>query len=108
MTDSAVLTTTPSSTSSTHMSDEEPHYFPPRKVILTKENLEAFQQSKTHETIVPYINSLNECIVGVKLTDDVPVSTVRKFVLVVFEFLLILFLTADCSAGTRFMVVCRP
>ena len=54
-------------------------YFAPRKVILTKENLEAFQQSKTHETIVSYITALNECVVGVKLTDDVPVSPVRKF-----------------------------
>ncbi len=53
-------------------------YFPPRKVILTKENLEAFQQSETHATIVSYINTLNECVVGVKLTDDVPVSIVRK------------------------------
>ena len=57
---------------------ESTTYFPPRKVILTKENLEAFQQSKTHETIVAYIDSLNECVVGVKLTDDVPVSPVRE------------------------------
>ena len=53
-------------------------YFPPRKVILTKENLEAFQQSETHTTIVSYINTLNECVVGVKLTDDVFVSPVRE------------------------------
>ena len=57
---------------------ESTTYFPPRKVILTKENLEAFQQSKTHETIVSYINALNECVVGVKLTDDVLVSPVRE------------------------------
>ncbi|KAI0657502.1 Phosphotyrosyl phosphatase activator [Cubamyces menziesii] len=49
-------------------------FLPPRKVILTKEQLEAFQQSKTHETIVSYINALNECVVGVKLTDELAVS----------------------------------
>ena len=53
-------------------------FLPPRKVILTKEQLEAFQQSKTHETIVSYINALNECVVGVKLTDELAVSPVRK------------------------------
>ena len=65
-------TTTDTQPSTTSMS------FPPRKVILTKENIEAFQQSETHTTIVSYINTLNECVVGVKLTDDVPISTVRK------------------------------
>ena len=60
------------------MSSTDHVYFLPRKVILTKENLEAFQQSKTHETIVSYVTTLNESVVGVKLTDDVPVSTVRK------------------------------
>ena len=60
------------------MASAENMYPAPRKIILTKENLEAFQQSKTHETIVSYITSLNESIVGVKLTDDVLVSSVRK------------------------------
>lgn len=55
-------------------------FFPPRKIILTKEQLEAFQQSKTHETIVGYINALNAAVVGVKLTDECPVSPVRKSV----------------------------
>lgn len=59
-------------------------YIVPRKVILTKENLESFQQSKTHEAIVSYITALNECVVGVKLTDDVSVSPVRKFVYAAF------------------------
>ena len=65
-------TTTDTQPSTTHM------YFSPRKVILTKENLEAFQASKTHETIVSYITALNERVVGVKLTDEVPLSPVRK------------------------------
>ncbi len=55
-------------------------FFAPRKIILTKEQLEAFQQSKTHETIVGYINALNEAVVGVKLTDECAVSPVRKSV----------------------------
>lgn len=62
---------------SLNMSSSEHAFISPRKVILTKENLEAFQQSQTHETIVSYITSLNESIVGVKLTDEVPVSAVR-------------------------------
>ncbi|KAH9927906.1 Phosphotyrosyl phosphatase activator [Epithele typhae] len=56
------------------MSSNPPQYFPPRKLILTKENLEAFQQSETHQTIVSYITALNESVVGVKLTDDIPIS----------------------------------
>ncbi|KAI9060099.1 Phosphotyrosyl phosphatase activator [Trametes sanguinea] len=60
-------------------------FLPPRKVILTKEQLEAFQQSKTHETIVSYINTLNECVVGVKLTDDVPVSSAVQAVLDILD-----------------------
>ena len=53
-------------------------YIDPRKLILTKDNLEAFQASKTHETIVSYIITLNECVVGVKLTDDLSLSPVRE------------------------------
>ncbi|KAH9947843.1 hypothetical protein B0H21DRAFT_691162 [Amylocystis lapponica] len=41
----------------------------PRKVILTKEQLEAFQASPTHQQIVSYIATLNDAVVGVKLTD---------------------------------------
>lgn len=70
-------TDTPHTTTDTQPSTTS-MYFSPRKVILTKENLETFQQSETHTTIVSYINTLNECVVGVKLTDDVPISTVRK------------------------------
>ena len=57
---------------------ENHEYILPRKLILSKENLEAFQASKTHETIVSYITALNERVVGVKLTDEVPTSPVRK------------------------------
>ncbi|PPQ69047.1 hypothetical protein CVT26_003756, partial [Gymnopilus dilepis] len=42
----------------------------PRKAILSKEQLEYFQQSQTHKDIVSYIETLNEAVVGVKLTDE--------------------------------------
>ncbi|KZS99527.1 Phosphotyrosyl phosphatase activator [Laetiporus sulphureus 93-53] len=42
----------------------------PRKVILTKEHLEYFQNSQTHKDIVSYIETLNEAVVGVQLTDQ--------------------------------------
>ena len=48
----------------------------PRKVILTKEQLEHFQQSKTHQEIVGFIEELNERVVGVKLTDECAQSSV--------------------------------
>ncbi|KAM5532997.1 hypothetical protein V8D89_013339 [Ganoderma adspersum] len=60
-------------------------YIDPRKLILTKENLEAFQASKTHETIVSYITTLNECVVGVKLTDDLSLSPSVQATLNVLE-----------------------
>ncbi|KAF8905950.1 hypothetical protein CPB84DRAFT_535064 [Gymnopilus junonius] len=42
----------------------------PRKAILTKDQLEYFQQSQTHKDIVSYIETLNDAVVGSKLTDD--------------------------------------
>lgn len=51
-------------------------YHVPRKAILTKENLEAFQASETYASIVDYVKTLNESILGVKLSDDCPVSPV--------------------------------
>ena len=53
-------------------------FFPPRKVILSKEQLELFQASKTHADIVAYIETLNEAVVGVKLTDECSQSPVRE------------------------------
>ncbi|PCH37425.1 Phosphotyrosyl phosphatase activator [Wolfiporia cocos MD-104 SS10] len=43
---------------------------PPRKIILTKEQLEHFQASKVHQEIVSVIQTLNDGVVGVKLTDE--------------------------------------
>lgn len=63
----------------TTMSTTAPHKFTiPRKVILLKEQLEHFQASKAHQDIIAYIQTLNEAIVGVKLTDDCPESPVRE------------------------------
>ena len=48
----------------------------PRKAILTPEQLQYFQQSKTHQDIVGFIEELNERVVGVKLTDECAQSPV--------------------------------
>ncbi|KAF9045198.1 hypothetical protein BJ165DRAFT_1476028 [Panaeolus papilionaceus] len=41
-----------------------------RKAVLSKEQLEAFQESKAHHDIIGYIETLNDAVVGAKLTDD--------------------------------------
>jgi len=41
----------------------------PRKFILTKPQLDWFQTSETHQNIVSYIETLNESVVSIKLTD---------------------------------------
>ncbi|KAI0356875.1 Phosphotyrosyl phosphatase activator [Trametes cingulata] len=78
---------TAASTGSANGSTARPEggFFPPRKVILTKEHLEAFQQSRTHEAIVGYITALNECVVGVKLTDECAVSPAVQAVLDILD-----------------------
>lgn len=51
---------------------------PPRKVILTPEQLSYFQQSKTHQGIIGFIEELNDRVVGVKLRDECAQSPVCK------------------------------
>lgn len=51
---------------------------PLQKAILTKEQLEAFQASNTYASITSYVEALNNAIVGVKLTDEIAVSQVRR------------------------------
>lgn len=46
-----------------------PNYQLPRKCILTHDQLSAFQSSNTHNQLVSYIETLNEAVVGIKLTD---------------------------------------
>ena len=52
-------------------------YQRPRKAILTKEQLEHFQHSKTYKDIMGFIEDLNESVVGVKLRDPCELSPVR-------------------------------
>jgi len=47
----------------------------PRKIILSKEQLEYFQGSKTYQDIISYIESLNNAVIGAKLTDDCHMSS---------------------------------
>jgi serine/threonine-protein phosphatase 2A activator len=53
-------------------------YHVPRKAILTKDDLTLFQASDTHAAIVDYIDALNDSVLGVKLSDDCPVSPVCR------------------------------
>ncbi|KAF9262725.1 Phosphotyrosyl phosphatase activator [Marasmius fiardii PR-910] len=45
-------------------------YQPPRKALLSPAQLEWFQSSETHKRIITYIETLNEAIVGAKLSDQ--------------------------------------
>ncbi|CCM02008.1 uncharacterized protein FIBRA_04083 [Fibroporia radiculosa] len=60
-------------------------FHPPRKVILTKEQLEHFQASEAHKNIISYIETLNAAVVGVKLTDDCVESPGVKAVVAVLD-----------------------
>lgn len=51
---------------------------PLQKAILTKEQLEAFQASNTYTSITSYVETLNNAVVGVKLTDECAESQVRR------------------------------
>ncbi len=53
-------------------------YSKPRKCILSKEQLEAFQNSNAHKDIISYVETLNESVVGVKLSDECTESIVSK------------------------------
>lgn len=48
----------------------------PQKAILSPDQLQAFQTSATRQQVVSYIESLNEAVVGVKLSDECPESPV--------------------------------
>lgn len=52
----------------------------PRKAILSKEQLQYFQESQTHKDIVTYIEILNESVVGSKLTDECSSSKVHPII----------------------------
>ena len=57
----------------------------PRKAILTKDQLEFFQTSKTRQEIVSYIEVLNDAVVGVRLNDECSLSTGAIAVLVLLD-----------------------
>jgi hypothetical protein len=48
------------------------------KAILSKEQLAAFQSSKTCTKVTSYIEVLNNAVVGRKLTDECTQSEVRR------------------------------
>jgi hypothetical protein len=47
------------------------------KAILSKEQLTAFQSSKTYGKVTSYIETLNNAVIGFKLTDECAQSQVR-------------------------------
>ncbi|KAL0945999.1 hypothetical protein HGRIS_012275 [Hohenbuehelia grisea] len=56
-----------------------------RKAILTPEQLAAFQTSKTHDDVKAYIETLNEAVVGAKLSDACSESPGVKAILNVLD-----------------------
>jgi serine/threonine-protein phosphatase 2A activator len=47
------------------------------RAILSKEQLAAFQSSKTYAKVTSYIETLNTAVIGCKLTDECAQSQVR-------------------------------
>jgi hypothetical protein len=52
----------------------------PTKRIISRAHLQSFLDSPTHTDLVNFLEELNESVVGLKLTDDVPESEVRRLV----------------------------
>jgi len=50
----------------------------PTKRIVSKAHLDAWLSSSTHQDVVKFVEDLNESVVGVKLTDQVPESEVSE------------------------------
>lgn len=48
----------------------------PTKVILTPAHLAFFQESDTYKNIISYVESLNQAVLGAKLTDECSQSQV--------------------------------
>jgi hypothetical protein len=51
-------------------------YRKPRKEILSEQQLAAFPSTQTYVDVISYIETLNESVIGVKLTDECSVSDV--------------------------------
>ncbi|THU84548.1 Phosphotyrosyl phosphatase activator, partial [Dendrothele bispora CBS 962.96] len=58
---------------------------PPHKAILTPVQLEWFQTSDTHKNVISYIETLNEVIVGAKLSDKCEESSSVKAILQILD-----------------------
>ena len=59
-------------------------YQVPRKAILSKEQLQYFQESQTHKDIVSYIETMNDAVIGSRLTDECSTSPVSIMLLLPF------------------------
>ena len=59
-------------------------YQVPRKAILSKEQLQYFQESQTHKDIVSYIETMNDAVIGSRLTDECSTSPVSIMLLLAF------------------------
>jgi len=57
----------------------------PRKAILSKEQLQSFQESQTHKDIVSYLETLNDAVIGSKLTDECSMSPVSIVSFISFQ-----------------------
>lgn len=60
----------------------------PRKTILSKEQVEYFQGSKTYQDIISYIETLNNAVIGSKLTDDCDISPVSDTIIKLYRLFL--------------------
>jgi serine/threonine-protein phosphatase 2A activator len=60
-------------------------FHPPQKAILSPAQLEWFQTSETHKTVISYIETLNEVIVGAKLSDQCEESVGVKAILQILD-----------------------
>ncbi|KDQ13771.1 hypothetical protein BOTBODRAFT_110976 [Botryobasidium botryosum FD-172 SS1] len=58
---------------------------PPRKAILTPLQLASFQESNTYKTVVAFIETLNEAVLSVKLTDECAESEGIKAILGILD-----------------------
>lgn len=76
----------------------------PRKRILSKQHLEAFQASPTHADVIGFIEELNGSIVGLKISEAGPSSAATSSLLALLEEIDAIALTTPPvdNAGSRF------
>lgn len=69
-----------------------------RKCILSQEQLSSFQSSKVHKDVVSYVETLNDAVVGVKLTDECAESPVGFIRLTINERILCIYRVSKPSS----------